>query len=569
MLALTDLHQLLLVKFCFFLFILFGAVAVYRRWKPSVFLLGFGVLSAAAYFFLIHGTKLMFWGLTADEVTIAAMYEIFAHGSVFSDFAYSALPPFYPPLWFQGFGLVGRLFNWNGVQIAKVGTMTTLALFPLGLYAIQRLYARYSGAVGGVLASFFGAIFVLVVSDWDAVILKPYELVSATLVILWSVCLMSDIHRKTMTKTRVFFYGVGGGVLFLVFYFWFFLAAIGVALFHLFTRPSRKMYVQFVVIGLIVLIVGSIYWLPLARAYHVSGAENWQLGFFVKDWIATHSVTGGSFSLKAVIFLGGLVSLVCLRKSVYIRSLLSLFVAGYVWQLMGITTLLLFSSPLQESKGFFFWNRTILALGAAYGFAQVYEWLSKKYTFTRFHHQTAGVLGVIFFAPTMLFGTFADTPEVQEVRTRAMTLRPGVESLIAYLQGQERFSSRRVLTSGVPEVHAFIPLNTFLYFNQHNSHPAAHFSERLRYVRELALQTNPETFSQMVHQTPFGPIEAFIFYKGVSEKYPVYVVLDNFPNGIREEEIDIPRSLFDPQYFDTVYDNGDFVVILPKQIQPE
>ncbi len=560
----TDLHQLLLVKFCFFVFVLFGVVAVYRRWPPSVFLFGFGALSAGAYFFLIHGTTLMFWGLTADEVTIAAMYEMFAHGSLFSDFAYSALPPFYPALWFQGFGFVGRLVDWNGVQMAKVASLTTLALFPVAFYGLQRWYARYSTAIGGVFASLCGAILIFVVSDWDAVIIKPYELVSASLVILWTTFLVIDIHHNGMTRWKFFLYGLSGGLLFLLFYFWFFLAAIGVALFHLFSRPSTKMYLQFAVIGLTILAIGSVYWIPLIRAYHLYGAENWQLGFFVKDWIATHGPELLSFSIKGAISLTGLVSLICLRKSTYIRSLLSLFVAGYAWQLMGIITLLFFSSPLQESKGFFFWNRTILALGAAYGLEQVYQWMVQKYHITVFHKQTAGIVGIVLLAPALLFSSFADAPEVQAIRSRAMTHRPGVESLISYLRGQENFSSRQVLTSGIPELHAFIPLKTFLYFNQHNSHPAARFSERLRYIRELTLQTDPAEFARMTQETPFGSIEAFIFYKGVPDKYPVYVVLDNFPNGIREERVDLPRSLFDAQYFDTVYDNGDFVVIVPK-----
>jgi hypothetical protein len=133
----AAIQGFILVKACFFAFLILGVVGVYKKWKPVYFLLLLGGLSSLAYIFLVRGTALPLWGLKGDEITIAAMYETFAHARWWGDFAYAHLPPFYPPLWFWLFGIIERVRDLNGVQIGKIASVATIAVYPIVFYFLQ------------------------------------------------------------------------------------------------------------------------------------------------------------------------------------------------------------------------------------------------------------------------------------------------------------------------------------------------------------------------------------------------------------------------------------------------
>jgi hypothetical protein len=557
-----DLQHILLVKICFFVFVALGLIAVYRRWRPVVFLLLAGGLSAVAYLVLVDDLVLSFWGLKGDEITIAAMYQVFAHGSLLSDFAYAHLPPFYPPLFFWVFGLVGRIFDWNGVQIAKVAAASTMAFFPAGFYWVQKKFWEKGKEEEkpGRTAWLLSALFIFLLVGWDAIITKPYELVSAALVILWTVFLLIRIKEGQLSVSSYLVFGITGGILFTLFYFWFFLAAIGIGIYFLFEKgkTSFQTYGVLLLVGGITLLVGVPFWLPLARSYAEYGSENWQFGFFVVDWIGTHGPVF-SFSVAGVISLFGLVALVIWRHHAPIRILLGLFAASYMWQIMGMVTLFFFATPLQESKGFLFFQTTILALAAGYGVQRVMD--SAKEKWPSFDMRTVQIIGVLLLAPLLFFGTFSDTPDVRAVRSRAALLRPGLLELAEFLNRDSAIHERVVLDSGIPELYAFVPLNHFIYFNQHNSHPAAGFSDRLHTLRSAGLARDSESFYGTI-QSGKEPIDSFVFYKGEVEPgmYTLYMHTDAFPHLLKEEMIHFPKAFFDAPYVAKAYENNYYVV---------
>jgi hypothetical protein len=552
----VDLQHILVVKLLFFVFLAFGLVGIHYKWKNWAFLGLFGAFSGLSYAILVRGTKLMFWGLRGDEVTIAAMYQMFAHGSLLSDFAYTLLPPFYPPLFFQFFGLIGRFADWNGVQIAKFAAFSVMVIFPICYYVIRRRLEKKSNKVYLLLS----AILIVLAVHWNSMLIKPYELVSASLIILWTIYLLQDWHAQKFSLKQYIAYGVSGGILFMMFYFWFFLAAISVAIYNLFSTKKIAVvkYLELFIIGCLVLMVASPFWYPLANTYHQLGAENFQLGFFIVDWIKTYAPMF-SFSFLGLVSLIGFITLIIYRRREHVRILLSMFVAGYVWQIMGMVTILFFASPLQETKGFHFWSGVILAMAAAYGLAELWEWTTKKYPK---HKATVKIVGLIILATQMPFGFFVDQPVVQEVRTRASQLRPGIQELIDFLSTQDL--SQSMLTSGIPELHAFLPINSILYFNQHNSHPAGNFSEKYEYLRYASTLPSSEKFLQSIPTELGENIDLFVFHKGVKGYYPIYVLRDNFPHKISEEKILIPRAFFPSVHFDTLYENSSFIVLKKK-----
>jgi hypothetical protein len=565
--SVSDLHHFVALKLCFFIFVVFCALVIYKKIKPWLFILLFGIFNAVGYYILVHNTKLMFWGLKGDEITISAMYNMFAHGSLLSDFAYSWLAPFYPSLFFQFFGLIGRFLNWNGIQIAKFASFSVILVFPIAFYLIQKFYwSKNKEHEDGpdALAVAMSAMFVFFFAGWNSVIIKPYELVSAGFAILWTVFFSLDFIKGRLGWSRILIYGITGGILFWMFYFWFFLSAIGISIFNLFAgiQIGTKKYMSAFAVALLMLAASSIFWLPLALDYLRFGSENFQLGFFAIDWIKTN-IPIDIFSISGILMCAGFVSLFIFRKNLYIFSLLCLFISAYVWQAMGLSTILFFDSSLQESKGFVFWTTGVLALSAGYGLSRCFSWLKDRFSSISQFNFTIAVMCSCLIGVQMLFGFFADNSEVMKTRSRAREFKPGITGLAGFLQNN--FSlTQTVISSGIPDLLSLVPVNYFIYFNQHNSHPAAGFSQRYEYVKSLQYIESPEKMRDVLNDSEFGKIDALVFYKGVKDFYPIYFHLDDFPYKIKEEEILISKKVFNSRFFDIIYENNYYIVLSPK-----
>ena len=134
--------------------------------------------------------------------------------------------------------------------------------------------------------------------------------------------------------------------------------------------------------------------------------------------------------------------------------------------------------------------------------------------------------------------------------------------LIGFLENRDE---RTTLHSGIAEIHAFLPMSTYIYINMHASHPAANFSTRMGEIEYLAQIQDSETLYNEMKEIQYGPIERMIFFEDKRvDYYSVYLHLDNFPNGIKEKEIRFSKALFDSEFFDTIYTNDQYRVIEPR-----
>lgn len=565
MLSYFDVQSLIVIKLCLVLFVGGGIVWVYYKLAPWGFLVVTGVLSAVAYLALTAGLRLPFWGLQGDEVTIVAMYNTFAHYGLHSDFAYHALPPFYPPAFFWLFALIGKLWNWNGVVIAKFSAAVTYLLFPTVTYWLQKLYWRtqpQSSEAPGNVAMFLAPLLVLMVISQDAIFGKPYELVTAVATIFWAAFLFRESTNPSWRWYTGLLFGVAAGLIFMTYYLWLMFAAIAIALLGLGVKKELqwRFYARLVLVGIVALLTSLPYLGPLLLAYHRSGVENWQTALFTVPGLNLWLPTAASLTWPGIAMAGGFVVLLVYRKNSYIRSLLVLYSTAYIWWVMGLTTVLLFRVPMQEFRGFSFFAPSILAIGLAYGLERAWIFASTDARHDRWWHvrSAAAVLGLLLVASQLLFGFFVDDPVVQQRLVQSRELRPDLAALVDWLEHQPASRDKITLYS-VPELAAYVPMNNFLYYNQHNNHPAAQFSARWSYVQALVSASDPKSFYQQVHSGPLGPIERIIafHYQG---KYYLYFHLDELVSGIREEEVAIPERLLSPEYFNTVYDSTRFVV---------
>lgn len=559
----ADLELFAAIKLVFWIFSIGACLFYIKKWPNWLFLLFFGATQSVAYLLLVHGTVYPFWGLVGDEVFISAMFNAAAHTG-FGDFAYAGLPAFYPPFFFGVFGIIGNLLDLNGVQLSKLAALSVFFLLPIGVYCIQQWYWKDEAEdTPFTIAWVVGSIMLFVLLPTATIILKPYEVVSAFGIIIWTVFLVRDIHKDRCNWIACLAYGLTGGVLFMTFYFWFILVAIGIAFYHASLRKkiSVSIYSRFALVGIITLLVSLPYIYPLVRSYVTIGSENWQLGFTVLDRLATVG-PGIEWSLVGLISLFGLGTMLYYRGQFYMRILLSLFAASYVWYGLGLVLIVLFQTPIQEDKGFLYFNSAILALAVGYGVQQVVKKI-------KIAHPSIVLplvlISIWLTAFQLIFGTFADDPNVQAVRLRSTSFHSGEQSLIGYLESQENLSETVTLTSGMGFVHAFLPIKTFHYINIHASHPAALFSQRIGTLRSLSSGKDAEMFYNQSQNTIFGSIDRFVFFNTNVPYYEVFYHADGYPNGIQEQSIQFSKDLFAPEFFERVYESKDFIVFEPRK----
>jgi hypothetical protein len=571
-LSLHDIELILMIKLCLVGFFLLGIVSLWRKWHPMVFLIGTGILVCVSYLLLVNDLGLTFWGLRGDEVTLVAMFEMFAHGSFFSDFAFPELVPWYPPLFFWFFAIPGRIFNWNGVLMVKASVAATFLVFPAFVYLVQawywksvKSYKKQMRITPGKIAWMLVPLLTFVFTDWDAFILKPYEILAAAGSVMWIAYLLNDLHHNIWSKKRLAVYAVSGGVLFMTYYLWLIFGAIAVACSGLFVPKKQqwKFYSRLIILAVLTLLVAIPYLGPLVALYHQTGTENWAVAFMSMRGLALYAAMIQWFSWRGILLLLGFIALIWYRKNVYMRSLLLLFIAGHIWQVMGWTTILLFTAPLQEFKPFDFYHFMILAFALAFGIERVYLLAQKKYPSVEWRI-IAGTVGLVFLSVHMIFGNFIDDPVVQERRLESRWLRDPVSELVTFLQENSgEFPGPKVVGPGAGEIHGFVPLNMYIYFNQHNNHPATRFSEKKVLLELLAEETDPEVFYNTARDIHFGPIDRFVLFKGAEddETYRAYFHVDIFPRGAKGDWIAFPKSVFeDNTYFTRVYENDGFVV---------
>ncbi|KKS51586.1 MAG: hypothetical protein UV18_C0020G0007, partial [Candidatus Magasanikbacteria bacterium GW2011_GWC2_42_27] len=277
-----DIHVLAAIKLISIVFVIGGYFFIKKK-NPVLFLLWFGVLSAVSYILFVNDRQLLFWGLQGDELTIAAMYNTFAHVGFGADFAFHNFPPFYPPGFFWLFSIPGKIFGWNGVQMAKFAAASFFFVFPIGAYVTQRFLLK--GLVSSkrlLVFSFVTPLIIMSVLGIDLLIGKPYEVCAAFTTVIWTIALFIKASQKKLSKKEVVLFGVIAGLIFMTYYLWLVFAAIVFLL--LLSLLKKEDIIRYIgtlsKVASIGILTAVPFWGPLVYTYLTVGMESWQTTFY-------------------------------------------------------------------------------------------------------------------------------------------------------------------------------------------------------------------------------------------------------------------------------------------------
>ena len=215
----------------FALIILILLIIKFKPQKP--WLIGLLLSAAISGFYLILAwpLKKMWWGNVGDEIFISSFLNQVLANNPLNDFFYHYLPNFYPPLYFWLTGLISRLFAQNAITAAKFGVAATLFLLFSGLYWWLKIFYQkiknHTDKISTTANPWFWLIVPIIffwLTNFNDILLKPYEALPALAVSLLVGMIVQAFNQEVWTKKYYLFLGISGGILFLTYYFWWFLA---------------------------------------------------------------------------------------------------------------------------------------------------------------------------------------------------------------------------------------------------------------------------------------------------------------------------------------------------------
>ncbi len=508
------------------------------------------------YLIFSYSLKKTFWGIEGDETFILAFFTRILHGQYFNDFYYQGLPPFYPPLYFWFIGTLARLFSLNAVGAAKIGVLVTIAISFIGPYIWHKYYALKNDFEKIINSDWFWLIlpFIFFVSIYfSTIITKPYEFLTALFCVIWLGYFYDNLNNEKFKIKEYLFFGIIGGLLFLTYYFWWFIIVPVLFVLVLMNKHRLRNFGRIAVTGGIIFIMAAVYLFPLIYSFCQKGLENWQAGYLVPSDFDLF-LPWFDLSLTGLISLVGLIGLILFRKNKFIKTNLLLFVFCYVYQLANYLTFIFLKKTFQPSKPFLFLGGACLAIGASYAVIYFFKKIPSKYNWLK-------KILVIILIGLSLWPFFILLDDVNfSAQLKNDQSAPGAKELADIIETKiPDFQDLNWLSSGVPEINAYLPLNYYIAHNASFSHQASLFSKRLENVKHL---TDLKTSAQFKSALSDLNINALLLYfDKQTNTYPLFLWVDNFPNGGKTLRLDLAPELIDLDGWQNVYEDDWLILI--------
>ncbi|MCX6740735.1 MAG: arabinofuranosyltransferase [Candidatus Parcubacteria bacterium] len=555
-LSLTTIHIIALAKIVLFIYFGVTIFLIWKNKKPHWHLIAFTSAIFIFYLTLSYPLKRLWWSNNGDELFTGAFLTRVLNGQIFSDFYYTNLAPFYPPLYFWVTGTISRLVTSNAITAAKIGILGTILIWFIGSYFWQKLFWNKLDQARDKIAIYksprFWLLFPIIYFislDFDNIIVKPYETIPALFSVILIGIIADSFSWEKWNWKNYCFLGVSAGLLFLTYYFWWFILIPAMFFLALTSRTKILNIKRIILLGFAIFAISSIYIIPLFLNYSHFGMENWQAVFFVPTDFITFA-PWQSLSLKSLIFLAGIIGLIAFAQEKFIKANLIVLATCFIYQFINLIIYTFNAKPLQCQKPFLFLGGATLCVGATY--LVIYIW--NNYLKTSETKKIAALCAIVIFLPLLPMIKFIDDPVIPEQIEKNLIVSDF--KILAQIIEKDipGYKTMNWLTSGTPEINLYIPLNYYIAHNPHFSHPAAIYSRRLDLIQKISSAKTPEEFNEILNESK--PLITGLILIKDKENYPLSYWRDNYPNGGKELIINLPQNLISDQYWQKIYSDN-------------
>jgi hypothetical protein len=438
-----------------------------------------------------------FHGTNADGYFHLALISTYYDHWFSSDFTYKGLSSFYPYYLQFALGKLGVIFGETPNAMGKYGIIFTVYFIPIAAYSLWNLILKNK------LLSLLVTV-VLFLSFAYPYYIKPYKIIVLTLIIPWFFYFFLQ-HTK-LTRTKVLFGGILGGLLFGTYYFFFFILVIFVIisfLHKLFEERSQigwgyfkeliKEYRNKILLVLVTFLVASPFILPYVYDILMHPFDSIQNKFFLHN-----SITLELLSINNVLYLIALIFLATDLKNSLSRYLLTLLLACLIFMGIGYAGLVADSPILVQNIYPFMQMIGYLAL------AMCVEKLIRSYA-----QQFANIaLLVVTFVAIFQIGTQLMQISTREIANVEFSSIPPVvinDEIVEALGGSVLLTNTKI--------NAFIPLHKFIEANSFYAHPSSETQGRTKFISGLFGFKDKRFQSFMLQNNQFDRVD-YVVYQG-------------------------------------------------------
>jgi len=494
--SVENLHDVLEAK-AVALLILLTAFASLYAWRKESFTPALTIFFVSAYFISLYG--LLFQGTEfgmnahwADNANrIAAINKMLLFKDPFQDWYTKGLSMFYPPLWFWLMALWAKVIQIDAVQTVKYGYLFVFLVYPWLLYfSWKPLVSRKLAAAITVTTIFF--------AHW-LIDYTPYEHMSAALFLPWWLRFFAQsppYPLRSRATYRHLALGISfGAALALTYYWWFFLAIIGLAIEFLFRpRDNRKLLHHRLIVTLGIVVLTAVYWLPVIIQILANGFESTQSMFFGMR----HSNLTGQWEFlnwHGVFILAGALGAGYTWNDPQVGKLKYLQIAGIVMIVLD-RVLNLTGQSLQTRKLLEFAPVLLTPSFVAAGFA---IW---RNAMERQHIQHA-LLALFVLISLIAYNEHSQVFLDPKYKTAVETRRPiqTVNTLeAAGVAGQVLLTNRYIEM-------CYVPYYTFITITNTSAHPAGRYRERATFLEMVTKITEPDLLAYALRKNIYDAVE--------------------------------------------------------------
>jgi galactan 5-O-arabinofuranosyltransferase len=497
-----------------------------------------GILCALGALFVLRASPFPPGGLGGDQGFRAAAV---AHDAVHllpGDFAYRALPGYYPPLYFVALGRIVAITGIPAYEALKWGGIAIAGIVPLLGFALWR---RCTGDVAVALAMVVAG---LALHEWY----EPYSWIATVAFVPWwcTYVVRPDGLPDRSTRTDCLLGSLVGAAILVTYTYPFPVAAVQlVAVLVLGWVCPRRVHLSVTASSAKVLagtaFLSAPYWVPLVVRELTNGGFTPLQNRYFEQWMIAVPLPFLEPTIEGLVMLMGLVALIALvtKGDALALALLSLVGAAYAWFVLGYVAVLA-DSPLLAYRSITL-VQVALAAGAGLGAVRGLRALRDRDV----QLSRTVLLAASACAALLLVVTAVDAiPYVSEQQAA----RPPTDVTRLY---DKALAGRRldgVVFTSVPALLAARPVEVFNVWNAHYANPFADFTGRSRFLGRLANERDPAVIAAALRHNRYDRVGVLVLDRVDGHlRYTDYQ--DAFPRGTRARTLTFETAQFAAPWF--------------------